>query len=75
MDGKKVNVVVKLNDTNPEPTKKLVEKLKKHGFELNESLDAIGVLTGSVGEGAVSKLGKVKGVMSVEQESTDYRTQ
>ncbi|GEM_PF-830341 len=70
-----INVTVLVADTRRDDLSGVVNDLKDEGFVLKESLDAIGVITGSVPTAAFAKLRKVPGVSAVERERTDYRPQ
>ena len=76
MAGKNsINVTVQVNESQSNSLSKVASDLKRKGFILKESLDAIGILTGSIPAVALSELNDVPGVVAVEEERTDYRTQ
>jgi hypothetical protein len=72
---KSINVTVLVNETHKDNLADLAKDLKGKGFVLKESLEAVGVLTGSVPAASVAALSAVPGVSAVEEEQTDYRTQ
>ena len=71
----RITVTVLVDDSHKDQLAAVANDLKDNGFELMESLDAIGVLTGSVPANLFAKLANVPGVCSVEEERTDYRAQ
>lgn len=71
----KINVSVSVDPNHPGDLSKVAAALKSKGFVLKESLDAIGVLTGTVPADALADLSSVAGVSSVEPERSDYHTQ
>lgn len=71
----KINVSVSVDPNYQGGLSTVAAALKSKGFVLKESLDAIGVLTGSVPADALADLSGVAGVSSVEQERSDYHTQ
>lgn len=75
MSSKRVDVTVTLDDAWREKSGAVVRKLNAHGFELRDTLDAIGVVLGSVPERSYDGLSGVEGVASVERNRTDYRAQ
>lgn len=72
---KTVNVTVVVDDAHRRDMPKVAKALEKQGFILEESLDAIGVLSGRVQKAAVTKLSNVAGVSAVEEARDDYRTE
>jgi hypothetical protein len=70
---KSIIVTVTVDDAHT--LSEVVGNLKKKGFVLKKSLEAIGVLTGSVPASALDTLSAVPGVLAVEKERNDYRTQ
>jgi hypothetical protein len=74
-DEKSVKVTVVVDDRGQDDLNAVVSALREKGFELDESMDAIGILTGKVRATALDSLSTVAGVAAVEPESDDYRTQ
>jgi hypothetical protein len=72
---KKLTVTVKIDDNYLDRLDDVVSRLKSKGFVLSTSLDAIGVLTGSVSAASLDKIAAVEGVSAVEEERSDYHTQ
>jgi hypothetical protein len=72
---KKIAVTVKIDDNYLDRLDDVVSRLKSKGFVLSTSLDAIGVLTGSVSAASLDKIAAVEGVSAVEEERSDYHTQ
>jgi hypothetical protein len=70
-----VNVSVLVDEAHKDKLAEVTKALKAKGFILKETLEAIGVLSGSVPASALSALSSVPGVSTVEKERTDYRTQ
>jgi len=75
--GKKkmVDVSVMVDDDHKDNVAAVARGLKAKGFVLNESLEAIGVLTGSAPATSIASLSGVDGVSSVEENRTDYHVQ
>jgi hypothetical protein len=47
---------------------KVVKRIKKAGFNVEQTLEELGVVTGSVDSEKLDAIRKVKGVASIEQE-------
>jgi hypothetical protein len=60
---RKQNLVVTVSGNHP--IHEVASKLKATGFEVNEVLDAIGVVTGSAPATSLAKMRKVSGVADV----------
>jgi hypothetical protein len=73
--SKRIDVVVTIEEAWRDRADTVITHLKEHGFELSQSLEAIGVALGSAPAGAMPKLSDVKGVSSVEESRDDYRPQ
>lgn len=71
----KINVSVSVDPNHTGELSAVAAALKSKGFVLKESLDAIGVLTGSAPADALDDLSRVAGVSAVEPERSDYHTQ
>ena len=72
---KSINITVLVDEAHKNNLAGLANDLKAKGFVLKESLDAVGVITGSVAATALEGLSTVPGVSAVEVERTDYQTQ
>jgi len=72
---KMIDVTVMVDDEHKDSVAKVARDLKGKGFVLHESLDAIGVLTGSAPATSIPALTGVAGVSAVEENRTDYRAQ
>jgi hypothetical protein len=72
---KSINVTVLVADSHKQNMSGVVKDLKEKGFVLKDSLEAVGVVTGSVAAESVSRLSKVPGVSAVEEDRNDYHTQ
>lgn len=70
-----IHITVLADDAHKDNLMGLAETLKHKGFVLKQSLDALGVLTGSVDPTKLEGLSAVPGVSAVEEERTDYHTQ
>lgn len=70
-----INVIVQLEHAPASDMQTIVANLAEHGFVLNQTLNEIGVLTGSVAITALATLATVPGVAAVERERGDYHTQ
>lgn len=71
---KSVSVIVMVDESHKDSLGELASNLKAKGFVLNETLGAIGVLSGSVPVDSLAELSTVPGVLGVEEERNDYRT-
>jgi hypothetical protein len=67
------SVIVKIDDAYLDRIGDVVAKLQTEGFVLASSLDAIGVLSGSVADSDLKKIASVEGVAAVEDDRSDYR--
>lgn len=72
---KQLTVTVKIDDKYLDRLGDVVGRLQSEGFVLSESLEAIGVLIGSVSTASLDKIAAVKGVSAVEEHRSDYHTQ
>lgn len=72
---KLITVTVLVDDANKDNLSGLASALKDKGFVLKESLEAVGVLIGTVPAASMAGLSAVPGVSAVEPERTDYCTQ
>ena len=72
---KLITVTVLVDDAHKDDLSGLVAALKDKGFVLRDSLEAVGVLIGTVPATSMGGLSSVPGVPAVEQERTDYHTQ
>lgn len=70
-----INVTVLVADARRGDLSGVLDDLRREGFVLKESLEAIGVITGSAPTTSLARLSKVPGVSAVERERTDYRPQ
>lgn len=70
-----VNVIVQLEHSPDSDLNAIIANLVQNGFVLGETLDEIGVLTGTVAASAMASLAGVPGVTAVEREQNDYHTQ
>jgi hypothetical protein len=64
----KVRLTLSVSDSHVGQLKKVVQAAKKAGMKVEQQLDALGVLTGSIDEGKVDRLRQIEGVSSVEAE-------
>jgi hypothetical protein len=63
----KVQVLVSVDDEHLPKMRQVVERCKAAGLDVEQSLDQIGTITGSVDSGKIGALSKVAGVASVER--------
>lgn len=70
-----VDVTVLVDDSRRGDMASVARDLKNKGFVVNQSLDAIGILTGSAPAHALESLSSVPGVSAVERNRTDFRPQ
>ena len=66
--GKKIQVVVAVDDQHMPKVGEVAQRCRKAGLQVDQALDAVGVITGSIPEDDLEKLSGVKGVASVERE-------
>lgn len=70
-----VNLTVLVDDDHKNDLSKVANALEEKGFIVHQILHEIGVLSGSAPAKSVSTLASIQGVISVEEERTDYGTQ
>jgi hypothetical protein len=76
MDKKEtVDVTVLVDDSHRGDMAAVARKLEDKGFVVNQSLDEIGVLTGSAPAHTLTALSAIPGVSAVERNRTDFRPQ
>ena len=63
----KVPVLISVDDEHLPKMRQVVERCKAAGLHVEQSLDQIGTITGSVDPGKIGDLSKVAGVASVER--------
>ena len=63
----KVQVLVSVDDEHLPKMRQVVERCKAAGLDVEQALDQIGAITGSVDPGKIGALSKVAGVVSVER--------
>jgi hypothetical protein len=66
--GRPVTVVVSVADDRLDELAEVVAELRRAGLRVDEVLDTVGMVTGTVDEDAVSALGSVPGVIEVERQ-------
>jgi hypothetical protein len=73
--AEQVRVSVLINESHQKDMRTVVARLRKQGFEpdKNGSLEAIGVVTGSVRADKLDPIRRTEGVGSVEEQRDDYR--
>lgn len=67
-----VQVLVSVDDQHLPKIREVVEKCKAAGLQVEQTLEKIGTLTGSIHPDKIPALSKVTGVSSVER-SQDYQ--
>jgi hypothetical protein len=68
MDDERITVTV--GDDHADDVRGVAEQLKGAGMNVDEVLDAVGVITGSVPAGGRAALERLPGVAAVEAEQT-----
>lgn len=68
--GKRVQVVVSVDDQHMPKVGQVASLCKKAGLQVDQALDEVGIITGSIPEDKLDQLSGVKGVASVEREQT-----
>ena len=63
----KVNLLVSVDDEHMERLSEVAEKVKDVGMDVEQELEEIGVITGSIDSEKVEPLRKVEGVSQVEE--------
>ena len=66
----KLNLTVSIEDQQTEHFNEWVDEVTRAGFEVEQELKSLGVVTGKMDEEKVDKLKKVKGVANVEESRT-----
>jgi precorrin-6B methylase 2 len=70
-----VEVNILVDDEHRQKMEELLQKLKGLGFVHSQSLEDIGVFSGTIPLVAMNNLSTVVGVVAVEENRNDYRTQ
>jgi len=65
---KRVQVVISVDDQHMPKVGKVASLCKKAGLQVDQALDEVGIITGSIPENELGKLSGIKGVASVERE-------
>ena len=63
----KLNLTVSIADQQADHFNEWVDEVKRSGFEVEQELKSLGVVTGKMDEEKVERLKKVKGVAHVEE--------
>lgn len=63
----KVQVLISVDDEHLPKMRQVVERCKAAGLDVEQALDQIGTITGSVDSSRIGDLSKVAGVASVER--------
>ena len=63
----RVQVLVSVDDEHLPKMRQVVERCKAAGLDVEQALDQIGAITGSVEPGRIGDLSKVAGVVNVER--------
>ena len=66
--GERVSVVVSVDDDHLDSVAEVAERLRGAGMQVEEAMDSIGMVTGSVAPSRVPALAAVEGVGEVEPE-------
>ncbi len=66
--GNRVNVVVSVDDDHVDATNEVAERLRATGMQVEETMDALGTVAGSVDSSLVGRLASVEGVSEIEEE-------
>lgn len=64
---KKVQVMISVDDEHMPEIGKVAERCRKAGLQVDEALEEVGIITGSIPEKELASLSGVKGVASVER--------
>jgi hypothetical protein len=64
----KVQVSLSVSDSHVSRLKDVAQAAKKVGMKVDQQLDALGVLTGSIDQSKLAQLRRVDGVSSIEEE-------
>jgi hypothetical protein len=64
----KIRLSLSVNDSHLKQLGKVAKAAKKAGMKVEQQLDALGVLTGSIDADKVDRLRGIEGVSSVEQD-------
>lgn len=63
----KVDLLVSIDDTHLDRFPEVVESIKDAGMDVEQQLEGIGVVTGSIDSEKIEQLHKVEGVSHVEE--------
>jgi UDP-N-acetylmuramate-alanine ligase len=64
----KVNLSVSVDDKHLDNFDEIVKKIKKAGMKVEQKLDSLGIITGSIDSSKVDALREVDGVLHVEEQ-------
>ena len=70
--GKKVQVLVSVAEEHRAQMHQVAQRCREAGLEVDQTLGAVGVITGSIPQDKMSSLSGVQGVASVER-GQDYQ--
>lgn len=64
--GARVPVVITVDDRHLSDLRRIAERCRAAGLELDQALDAVGVITGAIDPGRIGELAAIPGVAGVE---------
>jgi hypothetical protein len=63
-------ISVTVDDSHLHVTQEVADALRHNGMDVDQVLDAVGIITGSVPEGGEELLAAVEGVASIDRQSS-----
>ena len=70
-----VNLMISIDDEHVEKISSIARKLGKAGLRVNQLLDELGIITGTIDENSVSKLSNISGVAAIERQRMVYKAE
>lgn len=68
-----VNLMISVDDEHIEDISSIAQKLRKEGLCVCQMLDEVGIITGTIDEGAMGRLRNVSGISAIERQRTVYK--
>ena len=63
----KVEVIVKINDADINKMSEIAKECQTSGMQIEQQMNAVGMISGSVEKANIGKIEKIKGVSYVEE--------
>lgn len=68
-----INLMISVDDEHMKDISSIARKLRNAGLRVSQQLDEVGVITGTIEEGAVGRLRDVSGISAIEQQHVVYK--